>query len=172
MACAAAAAAATTLAYHADNSAPDGIRVTPTAACIKGAVSVADTAPPNKIGARLDLYDDTATAVSYFSTRQATHRVIAKSATFTTAVADVVQSWSSLDSDTSLDTECGPCARTTSQAAVRMAKIASPRSSRPTPTRTMEGRGSAPAPTSKLLPSPPWTPSPMPAEYQLRKTAV
>ena len=139
------------------------LRVTLTTACIKGKVSIVDTALPSDIGARLDPSDDT----SYLSIRQATHNIIAKSVNATAAAA-AAHNWPSLDSDTYLDTECGPCARTPSQAAVRTAEAASPRS-QTTPTRTAEGRGPAPVPTPELPPSPPRIPSPTPTENRLRE---
>ena len=83
----------------------------PTTACIKGGVSIVNTTLPGDIGARLDPSDDTATAVSYLSIRQATHNVIANSVTVTAAAAAAAHNWPPLDSGTYLDTECCPCAR-------------------------------------------------------------
>ena len=99
-ACAVAVAAPTTVAYHAADSATNGIRGTPTTACIKGEVSNGDAAVPSDIGARFYPSDDIATTTSYFSIYQATHRVITKSVTVITAAAAAAHSWPSLDSDT------------------------------------------------------------------------
>ena len=106
-ACVDAAAAVTTVTYHGADSATDGSRVTPTAAaCIKGEVSIADTASSRHIDDCVDPSHDTATAASYLFIRQATRRVIAKfvaaptAAPTTAAAATAVaaaDSWPSLD---------------------------------------------------------------------------
>ena len=92
---AATAVAATPVAYHATESVTDNIHVTPCAACIKRAVSTADTASPSHIGTRICPSDDTAAAASYLCVRQATRSVVAKSVTVVTAGA--ANSWPSLD---------------------------------------------------------------------------
>ena len=110
-ACAAAAAASTAVVYHAPDCTTNGIRVTATTTCIKGALSIVDTALPSNISARLSPSYDTATAISYLSILQVTHSIIDKSVTAITAAAAVAHGWPSLDSDTSLDIECSPYAR-------------------------------------------------------------
>ena len=104
------------MAYHATDSATDGVCVAPTTDPIKGAVSTFDTAPPSHTGARIDPSNDTTTAANYLTVRQATPSVVAQSATIAAhavaaAATGTADSRPSFDSGTSLDTGYGPCSR-------------------------------------------------------------
>ena len=107
------------------------------------------------------------TARPHLASSSSPSLTVAATAAVTSAAA-TADRLPSLDSGTSLDTRYGPRAR---KVIVRSGQDdtvrATPRSSRPTSTRTPEGMGSAPAPTSELPPSPLWMPSTTPAEDQL-----
>ena len=160
-ACSAAAAATTTVANHAVDSATNGVRVMPTAASIKGAASTFDTTSPSHIGARIDPADDNVTTASYLSpARPPLASSPSQSPLPPPPPSPPTPALPTDDHPSTAAPLLTPgiivALETSSQAAVRtVQQLAPPRSSRPTYTRTPEGGVSAPAPTPELPPSPP-----------------
>ena len=81
---------------------------------MKGAIPIISAASTSHIGARIALFNDSATPANYLTARQATPAVTAKPVATAAAAATAVGATNScppLDSATTLDTKCGPCTR-------------------------------------------------------------
>ena len=102
------------MACSTANSAIDGVPAGSTAALIKGAVPTFSAASTSHLGARIALFDGSATPDGYLTARQATLAFTAKPvaiAADAATAAGAANSFPLLDSGTTLDVGCGACAR-------------------------------------------------------------